>query len=80
MTAIHEETQRLDNDGESIYKRLGMFILMISSHGAKGCITGSDNIQVELTDIYDLLSPTNFPAMRGKPKVIIIQACAGKTL
>ena len=40
-------------------------------------ILGSDQHTVKLKDIYELLSPLNFPAMAGKPKIIVIQACSG---
>ena len=62
---------------ESIHKDLNCFVLVVTSHGANGTIKGSDGIHIEISDMIDLLSPKNFPAMRGKPKVVIIQACAG---
>ena len=78
MEAIHRETQLVDEQtGESIYKHLSMFVLLITSHGSKGTVAGSDHKLIELTDIYKLLSAANFPAMQGKAKLIIIQACAG---
>lgn len=60
-----------------MHYRLGTFVLVLSSHGGDGCVIGSDGINLKLTDIYNLLSPKNFPAMKGKPKMIIIQACSG---
>lgn len=54
-----------------------MFVLVLTSHGGEGSMIGSDHRRVKLTDIYKLLSPKNFPAMQGKPKLVIIQACAG---
>lgn len=56
-----------------------MFVLMMSSHGGDGSISGCDGVHIKLTDIYELLSPENFPAMRGKPRVVIIQACSGRS-
>ena len=50
---------------------------MLTSHGDEGSIGGSDRKQIKITDIMDLLSPKNFPSMKGKPKIVIIQACAG---
>ena len=48
------------------------------SHGERGdIITDSEGQPVELVDIQDLLSPKNFPAMKGKPKLMIVQACSG---
>ena len=55
-----------------------MFVLVIMSHGTRGDkIFGADSQPVDLMDIKDLLSPKKFPAMKGKPKLLIIQACSG---
>ena len=78
MKTIHRETKLVDQTtGESVHKNLGVFVLMITSHGYEHCIAGVDHKLVKLTDIYDLLSARNFPAMQGKPKLLFIQACAG---
>ena len=80
MKTIHRETQLVDQTtGESVHKNLGVFVLMITSHGYEHCIAGVDGKLVKLADIYDLLSARNFPAMQGKPKLLFIQACAGGT-
>ena len=81
MEAIHTETQLTDiTTGEPVHAKYGMFVLMLSSHGSENSIAGVDGRLVKLTDIYDLLSPKNFPAMSDKPKLIIIQACAGSMI
>ena len=80
VEAIHLETQRLDDSGHSVHSDMGVFLIVLTSHGDEGCIIGSDRLYIRLTDIYDLLSPRNFPVMRGRPKIIIIQACAGGKL
>lgn len=54
-----------------------MFVLMLTSHGTENGIAGVDGKLVKLTDIFELLSARNFPSMQGKPKLIVIQACAG---
>ena len=78
METIHTETQLVDvTTGESVHRDLGMFVLVISTHGSEGHIIGSDGKYIQLVDIYNLLSARNFPAMRGKPKLIILQACSG---
>ena len=69
---IREETQRED------HYRLSMFVLVLMSHGTEdNKITDSNGQTVKLTDIQGLLSPRTFPAMKGKPKVMIVQACSG---
>ena len=48
------------------------------SHGCEDeVILGSDQIGIKLKEVYNLLSSSNFPNMAGKPKVIVVQACAG---
>mgnify|MGYP001804846550 CR=1 FL=1 len=66
--------------GESAHKDLRSFVLVVMSHGDEGSIVGSDGRHVKITDLTDLLSPKNFPEMKKKPKIIIIQACAGGKL
>ena len=74
---VHKETQLVNAaTKQSVHKDLGAFALVITTHGYEGTILGSDGRHIAITDIIDLLSPKNFPAMKGKPKIIIIQACA----
>ena len=60
-----------------MHEGLGMFALVIMSHGDAGSIVGHDGRHVKLVDIYRLLSSQHFPAMRGKPKLVILQTCSG---
>ena len=69
---IKEET------GNKKHKSLSMFVFVIMSHGIRGDIVlDRDCKPVEMIKIRDLLSPHEFSAMRGKPKLIVIQACSG---
>ena len=62
----------------TIHWSLGMFVLVLMSHGGRdNLIYDSNNQPVSLVSIQDLLSPENFPSMKGKPKLMIIQACSG---
>lgn len=55
-----------------------MFVLVIMSIGIRGEFVLDYEMQpVDLVKVKDLLSPGNFPAMKGKPKLMIIQACSG---
>ena len=38
---------------------------------------GKDGKAVEYDEIYRSVGTYNFPAMTGKPRIIILQACAG---
>ena len=71
VSAIQTETQHKD------HKDLGLFILVLMSHGNINQVYGTDLKPVDLKVIWDLLSSTSFPHMAGKPKVIIVQACSG---
>jgi len=53
-------------------------VLVIMTHGGVGgFIYGADMKRVKLTDVYDLLTPLNFPGMAGKPKIVILETCSG---
>ena len=69
---IKKETEK------HIHWGLGMFVLVLMSHGGRdNVISDSNNQPVSLVNIQDMLSPKSFPAMKGKPKLMIIQACSG---
>ena len=72
ITAIVEETMRKEHD------KLGMFVLVLMSHGMRGdVVLGSDDEPVSIDQIKECLSGDNFPGMSGKPKLIIVQASSG---
>ncbi|KAM4677264.1 caspase-7-like [Discoglossus pictus] len=56
------------------------FISILSSHGEEGLIYDFYGEPILLTDIYDILSPRNCPALAGIPKLFFIQACRGTQL
>lgn len=71
-TAIDEEVNRTEHN------RYGLLVLVIMSRGEKkDIIIGSNNQSISLVDLKNLLSKTNFPEMKGKPKLIVVQACWG---
>ncbi|XP_067932893.1 malignant fibrous histiocytoma-amplified sequence 1 homolog [Watersipora subatra] len=72
LKEIQEETSREE------HYRLGMFVLVIMSHGADADMLLDHHAKYfSLVAIRDSLSPRRFPAMAGKPKLIIVQACSG---
>lgn len=77
VEAVHQETQLVYQGTTSVHEGLGMFVLVMMSHGNTGTIEGCDNRAINLVDIYKLMSSQNFPAMRGKPKVVILESCCG---
>ena len=55
-----------------------MFVFIIMSMGKRGDILLDCYGQpIDLLKIKDLLSSSKFPAMKGKPKLLIVQACSG---
>ena len=69
---IQEETRKAE------HRSYGMFVFIIMSHGMRGdVLLDRDNQEVDLVKIRDLLSPRKFPSMKGKPKLMIVQACSG---
>ena len=71
LDVIEQETKHPDHE------HLGMFVLVLMSHGNTEHIFGSDGVALNLSKVYDLVSPYNFKAMEDKPKWLIIQACSG---
>jgi len=60
------------------HKEFGCHILVVMTHGGEdNCIYGTDLEKVNLTDLYDLLTPLYFDRMRRKPKVVILEASSG---
>ena len=55
-----------------------MFTLVLMSHGTRGSIIFDvDDQPIGLADIQQLFSSRNFPAVKYKPKLMIVQACSG---
>ena len=55
-----------------------MFVFVIMSMGKRGDLLLDCYSQpIDLLKIKDLLSSSKFPAMKGKPKLVIVQACSG---
>ena len=69
---VRQETERPEHQTH------GMFVLVLMSYGKRGnIIVGSDCAPLDLLDLQDLLSARRFPAMKRKPKLIVVQACSG---
>ncbi|XP_788060.1 caspase-3-like [Strongylocentrotus purpuratus] len=52
-------------------------VLVFMSHGKKEGIQGTDEGVVTVEEIKDMFSGNNCPALIGKPKIMIFQACRG---
>lgn len=53
-------------------------VVILLSHGTETGIYGADGIEVDLNDIFGTFDNRRCVAMKGKPKVFIIQACRGR--
>jgi len=55
-----------------------MMILVILSHGRDSAIIAADGRIIHTEDIYSRFNNSNCPALLGKPKFFIVQACRGE--
>jgi len=54
-----------------------MAIVAILSHGKDGVVYAADGQSINMEYIYEFFNNRNCPALRGKPKFFIVQACRG---
>ena len=71
-----------DLDSTTSHSEWGMYVLAVMSHGSKETLHGvkdSRGVEGDLTqeEVVNMLSASRFPAMAGKPKVLIFNACSG---
>lgn len=71
LEVIRQETQRIEHE------TLGMFALIIMTHGSELELFGTDNKGLNKNEVFHRLSAKNFKYMAGKPKLVLIQACSG---
>ncbi|KAH9376430.1 hypothetical protein HPB48_021122 [Haemaphysalis longicornis] len=64
---------------EKQHRNAECLVVVLSSHGHKHVLYGTDGYYVDLQQIYDLFDNNNCPALQGKPKLFFIQACRGGT-
>ena len=60
---------------DQLEERDQMAVLCILTHGDMNYLYGSDGERVAVTTLLDHLSNQRCPAMAGKPKLVLIQAC-----
>ena len=52
-----------------------MCVVIFMSHGNKDVIKSRDGQTVPVSSLLDMFTKTNCPALVGKPKLFVIQAC-----
>ncbi|KAL9971412.1 hypothetical protein ACROYT_G023932 [Oculina patagonica] len=68
----------LDDVAHEDHTSYDCFVLCLMSHGQDGQFYGADGETVPIETIRDFFSNANCPSLRGKPKIIFIQACRGR--
>jgi len=53
----------------------GSSVIALMAHGFDGKVECQDGQTVALADLCGLLAPSETPALRGKPKIFLVQAC-----
>uniref|UniRef100_A0A8C6G519 Caspase-14 n=1 Tax=Mus spicilegus TaxID=10103 RepID=A0A8C6G519_MUSSI len=74
LEELDEFQQTIDNWEEPV----SCAFVVLMAHGEEGLLKGEDEKMVRLEDLFEVLNNKNCKALRGKPKVYIIQACRGE--
>ncbi|XP_067940613.1 caspase-3-like [Watersipora subatra] len=71
IEVTEKETSKVEHE------KYGMFVLVVMTHGNQTHLQGGDGNTIERAELLNLLSAKKFPQMKGKPKLVIFQTCAG---
>ncbi|XP_032267984.1 caspase-14 isoform X1 [Halichoerus grypus] len=73
--------EEMDNFQQALDARndpVSCAFVVLMAHGLEGRLKGEDGQMVELENLFEVLNNKNCQALRGKPKVYIVQACRGE--
>ncbi|XP_021061505.1 caspase-14 [Mus pahari] len=73
-----EELDEFQQTVENWEEPVSCAFVVLMAHGEEGLLKGEDEKMVRLEDLFEVLNNKNCKALRGKPKVYIIQACRGE--
>lgn len=68
----------LDEVSHYDHKDYDCFVLWLMSHGQEGQFYGADGKTVPIETVRDFFSNARCSTLKGKPKIIFIQACRGR--
>lgn len=72
---MYSEVQKFA--GREEHARADMAVLVVLSHGRHGLVAAADGRELETEWILKQLNNTGCPLLRGKPKLVLLQACRG---
>ncbi|XP_055975627.1 caspase-14 [Sorex fumeus] len=75
---FHEELEKFREAMDAREDFVSCAFVVLMAHGVEGLLKGEDGQMVELERLFKILNNKNCEALRGKPKVYIIQACRGE--
>ncbi|XP_049645238.1 caspase-14 [Suncus etruscus] len=75
---FHEELKKFQEAMDARQDFVSCAFVVLMAHGREGLLKGEDGQMVELQQLFEALNNKNCLALRGKPKVYIIQACRGE--
>ncbi|XP_036596993.1 caspase-14 [Trichosurus vulpecula] len=73
-----EELEKFRDDMDQTKDPISCCFVVLMAHGEEGILQGIDSNTIELDKLFTLLNNENCQALRGKPKVFIVQACRGE--